>query len=70
MNIAIPEYFSLYNQQKGEETSAELNAAYHAMAAERGRASDCIGCGQCEEKCPQHIEIMNWLQKVRTRFED
>ena len=70
MNIAIPEYFSLYNQQKGEEKSTDAVAAYNALTAERGRASDCIGCGQCEEKCPQHIEIMNWLQEVGNRFED
>ena len=70
MNIAIPEYFSLYNQQKGDEKSTDAVAAYNALTAERGRASDCIGCGQCEEKCPQHIEIMNWLQEVGNRFED
>jgi len=72
MNIAIPEYFSLYNQQKGSKT-AEVSArkqAYKALSKERGKASDCIECGQCEEKCPQHIEIVKWLRNVKTELED
>ena len=26
--------------------------------------SDCIGCGQCEDKCPQHLQIRELLQMV------
>jgi predicted aldo/keto reductase-like oxidoreductase len=28
------------------------------------RASNCEECGECEEECPQQIEIMEALKKV------
>lgn len=32
------------------------------------RADRCTECGTCEEKCPQGIEIMNWLKKAHAFF--
>jgi predicted aldo/keto reductase-like oxidoreductase len=29
-----------------------------------GRADQCTECGECEEKCPQQIEIIDWLKKA------
>ena len=26
------------------------------------RADKCIACGECETKCPQHIQIVEWLE--------
>ena len=67
MNIAIPEYFELYNQKKrGDETVKE---SYKALAENNGKASDCIECGQCEEKCPQKIEIIAKLREIKNTFE-
>jgi predicted aldo/keto reductase-like oxidoreductase len=70
MNIPISKYFSLYNtneineKQGGDPIGA---AAYYLALAkqeEHGAASDCIECGKCEEFCPQHIEIHDWMKKV------
>jgi len=32
------------------------------------KASDCIGCGACEDRCPYHLPIREMLRKVAERF--
>ena len=73
MNIAIPEYFSLYNEDMREDLAEKgwtVNFTnYEIVASERGKASDCIGCGQCESVCPQHLQIIDFLKDVSAHFE-
>jgi predicted aldo/keto reductase-like oxidoreductase len=30
------------------------------------RAINCTQCGQCEDKCPQHIPIPGWMEKIHS----
>ena len=71
-NIAIPEYFELYNTsyQIGGRTSPAVRMRYGFLQRDHGKASDCVACGQCESACPQHIEIISWLKKVAAALED
>lgn len=71
-NIAIPKYFSLYNADKQEIKEkgwTPQGEYYDRLTAVFGKASDCIGCGQCERACPQHLEIINHLKEVADYFE-
>lgn len=68
-NIPIPNFFSLYNNQK-EFGLKPLHTNYYMNLIEKyGKASDCIGCKQCEVHCPQHIKIAEQIQKVAQVFE-
>ncbi len=73
MNIAIPEYFSLYNEDMRENLEKKgwtVNFTnYSLISGERGKAKDCIGCGQCESVCPQHLGIIDYLKDVSAHFD-
>lgn len=70
-SVKIPEYFSLYNDdqtalRRGLQPSRD---AYRQLAEGAGKASDCVCCRQCEQKCPQHLPITEWLGRVKRLYE-
>lgn len=68
-NIPIPQLFSLYNGKKQlKENSSKED--YKKAVADNGKASDCIGCTNCESACPQHLKITDLLQEVAKEFEE
>lgn len=73
MNIAIPQYFSLYNEDMREDLDRKgwtVNFAnYDILANKFGKAKDCIECGQCEGVCPQHLPIIEDLKAVSKHFD-
>lgn len=73
VKIAIPQYFSLYNEDMREcleEKGWTVNFTNYAILADKfGKAKDCIGCGQCEGVCPQHLPIIETLKKVSAHYD-
>ena len=73
MGIAIPQYFSLYNAEKQELPDKDFTphgGYYDNLTLKFGKASACIGCGQCESMCPQHLPIIDDLKLVAECFEN
>lgn len=69
-NICIPNYFRLYNEiSRNPDDGWKIEPAYQGLIQSHGKASDCIGCGQCENHCPQKLPVTDYLKKVSEIFE-
>ena len=62
--VNIPRNFELYNQAAVYGNAGLAKSLYNYHMPEGERASACIACGECEEKCPQQIEISDWMGRV------
>ena len=69
MNIPIPDIFSARNKQMIFGMMERGQADYERATSGRGKASDCIACGQCEGACPQRINIIERLENCASVFE-
>lgn len=68
MHISIPDLFSCYNA-KVQFNDWNSDYYYGVHTKGKGKASDCIHCGQCERICPQHLPIIEHLKEVAKTFE-
>ncbi len=66
--VNIPMNFSLYNDTfMFKDADMSVMIYNHILPAE-SRASNCKACGACEERCPQHIRIIEELKKVHAHL--
>ncbi len=65
--VNIPRNFSLFNDHHMLNDPAARNR-YYGLLSEKERASGCVACGECVEKCPQQIAIPDELQYVAELF--
>lgn len=69
MHISIPDLFACYNAKKQfNDWNSQYYYGVHTKT--NGKASDCIGCKQCEKICPQHLPIIEYLKDVSKTFEN
>lgn len=74
--LNIPELFSIYNndlkaaaaEKKGETLELDMPPK-EAYAKQTVKASECIGCKQCETQCPQSLPVAELLEAVARRYE-
>jgi predicted aldo/keto reductase-like oxidoreductase len=62
--VNIPRNFDVYNQGAMFFDHDNARRAYTQWIPEDARASQCIQCQECEDKCPQKIVISEWLPIV------
>lgn len=70
-NIAIPRYFAAYNSiMRTTGSFSSQHVYYNNIAlAGYGKAGECIKCGKCEQACPLHLPIREYLEQVAEKFE-
>ncbi len=70
--VNIPMCFAAYNTSFAHgwyQGMHQYITASGAMVGEARFASDCVRCGACLEKCPQHIQIPDELASVKCRLQ-
>lgn len=68
-NIPIPEIFAVRNDALANNARDGGKRGYTIATANKGKASDCIQCGQCENACPQHLSIIELLGECAKTME-
>lgn len=70
-NIAIPQYFAIYNSIMRTTGSYSSQQVYYNNIAlsGHGKAGECVKCGKCERACPQRLPIREYLGQVAEKFE-
>ena len=65
--VDIPGTFHYYNLMyiEGKKTGVRFEYARNVgLQKDAGFATKCIGCGKCEQHCPQHIGIREMLKRA------
>ena len=68
MAIPIPEVFNVINRRKGSPEFRTVRE-YNIVTAGKGKAGDCVSCGQCERVCPQGLNIISLLRECKEALE-
>ena len=69
-SIRIPDIFRAVNTARLYPGDNRPKMFYkNLVGAGSGKASDCIGCGQCESVCPQHLPVMELLKEAADTLE-
>ena len=74
--VNIPECMKIYNEKylfghKGLFNQSRIDYFQYVggIMGNEGNAGKCNGCGKCLRKCPQKLDIISELKKVKGEFE-
>ena len=63
-DVHIPDIFQAYNNAKMFDRPGQFVRSYARLEEKGFDASHCVQCGACESACPQHLFIIDWLQRI------
>ena len=76
-DVMIPMCFEEFNKRHmfaAPEEEAKFRYAFRMSGeladGQPGYASQCVRCGECLDKCPQHLQIPDLLEQVAAELED
>lgn len=68
-NIPISKFIRAYNNYIMFDNEGRLRGDVRWMSKELASPDSCIGCGACENVCPQHLKIIDHLKTI-SEFSD
>ncbi len=70
MGIPIPDILRALNGIRRYPNDTFRMKSFYGHATEgKGKASECIACGQCEGVCPQHLPVIELLKEASEKIE-
>ena len=67
--IQIPTMINFLNDYTKYQNGSGLARRYAMTTGRGGKDSDCIECHSCEDHCPQHLKITEYMKKAAALFE-
>lgn len=69
--VDIPGTFAIYNKSatEGKRKAMEEYILCTVLRKDSTSAGNCVGCGKCEQHCPQNIPIRQELQNAKKTLE-
>ena len=68
--VDIPGNFSAWNLYYKYESERAASWSIRQVKASEGFAEKCVKCGQCEQVCPQHLNIREDLEKLSEEMKE
>jgi predicted aldo/keto reductase-like oxidoreductase len=68
--VNIPRVFEIYNDLMMYGDKRRATMVYEMFMKPEERADLCTECGECLDKCPQLIQIPDWLAKAHDELRD
>jgi predicted aldo/keto reductase-like oxidoreductase len=61
--VDIPRVFSHYNFYQLTKNAVMFGNHYRSLLPKQ-KANNCIACGRCIDRCPQHVQIPEYMKEV------
>lgn len=70
--VDIPTCFAAYNTRYTDSWFSGMKAYFMCttLKTNPSNASNCVGCGKCEQHCPQGIHVREELKQVKKKMEN
>ncbi len=66
--VAIPEVFTIFNDASIYNSHEAVRWQYENLLKNARDGGRCVACGQCEQVCPQQLDIIATLERAHKAF--